>query len=136
MYEKAFHLEIITPQKVVYRGDATSVSAPGIQGGFQILFNHAPFISELTIGKIVFKDASGKDHLFATGGGFVEVNNNTVVVLADTAESPEEIDVERAKAARDRATDRLHTREGGLDEDRARMALLRAVNRLRVAQLR
>ncbi len=135
MYEKTFHLEIITPQKVVFRGEASSVSAPGVKGGFQILYNHAPFLSEFAIGKLTVKDPSGNDHVYATSGGFVEVNINQVVVLADTAESPEDIDVERAKAAMERAARLLRERAEGLDVERARSAVFRAVNRLRIAQL-
>jgi F-type H+-transporting ATPase subunit epsilon len=135
VYEKTFHLEIITPQKIVYRGDATSVSAPGVKGGFQVLYNHAPLLSEFAVGKLTVKDSSGSDRVFATSGGFVEVNSNQVVVLADTAESPGDIDVERAKAAMERASHRLRDRAEGLDVERARSAVFRAVNRLRVAQL-
>jgi F-type H+-transporting ATPase subunit epsilon len=135
VYEKTFHLEIITPQKTVYRGDATSVSAPGVKGGFQVLYNHAPLLSEFAVGKLTVKDSSGSDRVFATSGGFVEVNSNQVVVLADTAESPGDIDVERAKAAMERASHRLRDRVEGLDVERARSAVFRAVNRLRVAQL-
>ena len=135
MYEKRFHLEIITPQKVVFRGDATSVSAPGVKGGFQILYDHAPLLAEFAVGKLSVKDPTGTDRVFATSGGFVEVQSNAVVVLADTAESPEDIDVERAKAAMERASHRLRDRAEGLDVERARSAVFRAVNRLRVAQL-
>ena len=136
MYEKPFHLEIISPQRVLYRGEATSVSAPGVQGGFQILHDHAPLLAEFEIGTLKVKDTSGKDRVYATSGGFVEVNKNEVVVLADTAESPDEIDVERAKGALARASDRLRDRAEGLDVERARASVFRAVNRLRVAQLR
>lgn len=134
MYEKPFHLEIITPQRVVYKGEATSVSAPGVLGGFQVLFNHAPLLSALEMGKITVKDVRGDDKVFATGGGFLEVKQNRVVVLVDTAEPSEEIDVERATAARERAMTRLRSPDPDIDVERARAALLRATNRLRIAQ--
>ena len=134
MYEKAFQLEIITPNKVVFNDEATSLTAPGVEGGFQILYNHAPFLSALDIGEIKVKDKTGADILYATSGGFVEVNNNHVVVLADTAEKSSEIDIERAKAAKVRAEERLRTKEDIVDEARARTALLRADNRLRLSQ--
>jgi F-type H+-transporting ATPase subunit epsilon len=135
VYETTFHLEIITPQKIAYRGDAASVSAPGVMGGFQVLYNHAPLLSEFAIGKLTVKGPTGSDRVFATSGGFVEVNSNQVVILADTAESPGDIDVERAKAAMERASRRLRDRAEGLDVERARSAVFRAVNRIRVAQL-
>ncbi|MBI4536020.1 MAG: F0F1 ATP synthase subunit epsilon [Ignavibacteriae bacterium] len=134
MYERAFKLEIITPSKVVYRNEATSLGAPGVLGGFQILYDHAPFLSALEIGTIKVKDATGNDTLFATSGGFIEVKDNHVVVLADTAERAEEIDVERAKSAKDRASSRLHSHDEHIDVLRAHVALLRAVNRLRIAE--
>ncbi len=134
MYEKSFQLEIITPGQVVYKDEATSLTAPGSQGGFQILFNHAPFLSALEIGEIKVKDKAGKDLRYATSGGFVEVNDNHVVVLADTAEKVEEIDVERARSAKARAEERLHLKQEFIDQERARAALMRAMNRLRLSQ--
>jgi F-type H+-transporting ATPase subunit epsilon len=133
MYEKPFQLEIITPTKVVFKDEATSVSAPGVEGGFQILHDHAPFLSALDVGEIKVKDKSGNDTRYATSGGFVEVNNNHVVVLADAAEQIAEIDVERAKAAKARAEERLRIKQDNIDRERANAALMRAMNRLRLS---
>ena len=133
MYEKSFRLQIITPNKVVFQDEATSVGAPGTLGGFQILYNHAPFISTIEIGELKVKDKNGKDELYATSGGFVEVKENSVVVLAETAERVAEIDVQRAKASNERAVKRLHTKDPGIDLERARLAMVRSLNRLRVA---
>jgi F-type H+-transporting ATPase subunit epsilon len=134
MYEKAFQLEIITPSKVVFKDEATSLSAPGVQGGFQILYNHAPFLSALEVGEIKVKDKAGNDTRYATSGGFVEVKENHVVVLADSAEVISEIDVDRAKAAKSRAEERLQSRQENIDRERANAALMRAMNRLRLSQ--
>jgi F-type H+-transporting ATPase subunit epsilon len=133
MYEKPFKLQIITPGKVVFQENATSVSAPGTLGGFQVLCDHAPLISTIEIGELKVKDAKGNDLLYATSGGFVEVKDNNVVVLAETAELAAEIDVERATAAGERASTRLHSTDPGIDLDRARLAMMRSLNRLRVA---
>lgn len=133
MDEKTFKVEIVTPQKVAFQADAVSVSAPGVEGGFQVLFNHAPFLTILEVGVIKVKDTEGHDTVFATGGGFVEVNRNRMVILADSAERAGEIDVERARAAKERAERRLRAQES-VDVERARAALLRAMNRLRIAQ--
>lgn len=133
MYEKAFKLQIVTPNRVVFQGDAASLSAPGVQGGFQVLYNHAPLLSSLEIGELRVKGVDGRDSVYATSGGFVEVKDNTVVVLVETAEATSEIDVQRAKGAEQRATERLRSKSAEIDEVRARVSLMRALNRLRVA---
>ncbi|HXG38955.1 MAG TPA: F0F1 ATP synthase subunit epsilon [Bacteroidota bacterium] len=132
MYEKAFSLEIITPTRVVFRDEATSLSAPGVLGRFQILYDHAPFLTAIGIGELKVKDKSGNDTIYATSGGFVEVSANKVVVLADAVEKASEIDVARAQAARTRAQERLHHPGPDIDVERARAALARALNRLRI----
>jgi F-type H+-transporting ATPase subunit epsilon len=134
MYEKPFHLEIITPTRVVFSDDATSLSAPGVEGGFQVLYDHAPFLTALQPGELKVKDKEGNDTLYATSGGFVEVNANRVVVLADAVEKASEIDLPRAEAAKARAEERLQKRDADLDVERAYAALARALNRLRVAR--
>ena len=133
MYEKAFFLEVITPDRSIFRGEATSLSAPGTNGGFQILYDHAPFLSTLEVGRMTIKNTDGSDFVIATSGGFVEVRRNRVVVLVEAAERADEIDVERARAARERAEQRLHMRDIQIDLARAELALMRARNRLRVA---
>ena len=134
MSEKTFKLEIVTPRKVIFSGDVTSFSAPGIVGGFQVLYNHAPLLSALAVGKIKYVDKEGKITEYATSGGFVEVKSNHVVMLAETAELPQEIDIARAQSAKDRARKRLAERAPDVDIERARAALARALNRLRVAR--
>ncbi len=133
MYEKSFDLRIITPNRVVFQDAATSVSAPGTMGGFQILCDHAPFISTIEVGELKVKDKKGHDLLYATSGGFVEVKANAVVILAETAEPAGEIDVPRARAANERASTRLHSKDPNIDVDRARLAMMKSLNRLRVA---
>jgi F-type H+-transporting ATPase subunit epsilon len=133
MAEKTFRLEIITPRKVVFSGDVISFSAPGIVGGFQVLYNHAPLLSAIGIGEVKVVDANGAEQRYATSGGFVEVRENKVVVLAETAERADEIDVQRAQAARDRAQKRIAEKKLDTDIERARLALARALNRLRVS---
>ncbi len=93
-------------------------------------------LTSLKIGEIKVLDADGTDRLYATSGGFVEVRNNSVVVLADAAEGAEEIDVERAKKARDRSKKRIAEKSPQTDLDRARLSLRRALNRLRIAGAR
>lgn len=131
--EKLFTLEIVTPRKVVFKGEVTSFSAPGAVGGFQVLYNHAPLLSALQIGEVKFISSGGTEQRYATSGGFVEVKDNHVVMLAETAERANEIDVDRASAAQMRAQQRLTEKPPSLDVDRAHAALMRAMNRLRIA---
>jgi F-type H+-transporting ATPase subunit epsilon len=133
MTDKIYRLEIVTPNKVVFSGDVTSFSAPGVIGGFQVLRNHAPLLSNIAVGEVKVVDAAGGESRYATSGGFVEVHENKLVMLAETAERSGEIDVTRAEAARERARKRLADKEAGIDIERARLALHRALNRLKVA---
>ncbi len=134
MAEKLFQLEIVTPKKTVFSEKVESFSAPGIVGGFQVLHSHAPLLSSIRIGEVKILDASGKEWRYATSGGFVEVRDNKVVMLAETAEKSEEIDTKRANASLERAQKRIAEKKIDTDLDRARIALQRAINRLKVAQ--
>lgn len=129
---KLFKLEIVTPQKSTFSGAVESFSAPGTAGGFQVLHNHAPFLTTISVGEVKLRLADGSENIYSTSGGFVEVSNNNVTFLADTIEKNDEIDVQRARAARQRAQERLKGKESGTDIGRARSALARAINRLRI----
>ncbi|MFH0988387.1 MAG: F0F1 ATP synthase subunit epsilon [bacterium] len=133
MADKEFMIEIVTPKKIVFSGSVQSFSAPGIMGGFQVLKSHAPLLSSIGIGEVKLIDAVGKEIHYATSGGFVEVHDNKVVLIAETAERSEEIDVSRAQAAQQRAQQRLSIKRVETDIDRARIALHRALNRLKIA---
>jgi len=133
MEDKTFHLEIVTPKRVVFKGEITSFSAPGVEGGFQVLHSHAPMLSSLKIGEVKITESSGTEFKYAVSGGFVEVRDNKVVLLAETAERTDEIDVERAKAARDRAQQRIAEKKRDIDVERAKLALYRALNRLKIS---
>ncbi len=129
---KEIYIEIITPSKSVYKGEIKSLTVPGTSGNFQVLFNHAPILSTFEIGKIKLSDTNDKEIEYATSGGTVEVNDNKILILADSVETAEEIDIERAKKAIERAKERLATRgKGDVDILRAELALQRAVNRMK-----
>lgn len=130
MADKSITVEIVTPERIVYSEEAEFVVIPGIEGYLGVLTGHAPLVSGVDIGiiKVVKGGAPSK---LATSGGFLEVNKNKVVVLADTAECGDEIDVARAKAARERAERRLANRTADIDVARAEVALRRALTRLR-----
>ena len=129
---KPYDLKIVTPTRVVFEGKVVSLTCPGTDGRFQILYNHAPFLSSLDIGvmEVVHEDATHAH--YAIGGGTAQVFKNAVLVLADSAERSDEIDVTRAREAKGRAEQRLSTRPADVDFDRARLALARAINRLKV----
>ena len=112
---------------------ADEVVAPGIQGYFGVLPGHAPFLTTLGIGEVMYRTGREERHL-AVSGGFAEVRNDKVIVLADTAERPEEIDRARAERARERAERRLSGRaQDEIDYARAAAALARALTRLQAA---
>ena len=128
------NLEIITPEKPVFKDRIESVTIPGTLGGFQILKDHAPLISSFEIGVLKVK-ANSTENFFATAGGTVEVNQNKVLVLADSIEKISDIDEERAQKAKQRAEQRLRKKnDEDIDEARAKAALNRALNRLNAVQ--
>ena len=128
-----FQLEIVTPEKTVYSGEIESLRAPGSEGEFGVLARHRAMLAALGVGRIQFKETGAENRQVATSGGFAEVHGSGVTILAETAEFGEEIDLARAEAARDRARERLsRRRDADVDETRAEIALLRAVNRLRM----
>jgi F-type H+-transporting ATPase subunit epsilon len=125
-------LRVVTPNRAVVREDVDEIQAPGAAGYLGILPGHAPLISELQPGEITYRQ--GRDvRKLAVGGGFMEVLPEQVTVLAETAEWPEEIDIARAQAARDRAEKRLKSSDPEVDINRATVALERAVSRLQIA---
>lgn len=135
MAEKTFTLEVITPdRKVLSDSEVVAVLLPGVEGYLGVLANHEPLVTEITIGELDYRRADGKTDIMAITGGFVEVFENKVTVLADSAETRTEIDLKRAEEALQRAKERLSSAGSDLDEERARIALMRAINRLRVAQ--
>ena len=134
MEQGQFPLDIVTLKKVAFSEAITSVNAPGTEGYFSILVNHTPFVSSLKPGVIRVTRENGATLTFSTSGGFLMTDGKKVILLADAVERPDEIDVSRAQAARERAEKRLAEKTPEIDVDRARLALLRAINRLKVAE--
>ena len=135
-------VDIVTPDKRTFQGTASGVRAPGVDGAFEVRKDHAPLIAAFGIGPLIVKTESAHEYadmhndriVFATSGGFLEIVENKVTVLAEAVEPASEIDVERAENAEQRALRRL---ESGVQEPEARekheASLERARNRLRVA---
>ncbi|MGD0414722.1 MAG: F0F1 ATP synthase subunit epsilon [Terriglobales bacterium] len=128
-----FQLEIVTPVKLMVKDAAEEAQIPGLSGYLGILPGHAPLITELAVGVITYK-ASGVTHTLSVAWGFMEVLQDKVTILAETAERPQEIDVERAQKAKGRAEQRLKSNDPKVDYTRAEDALQRAETRLNVAK--
>ena len=130
-------LEVVTPEKSVVSESAQIVMAPGSLGEFGVLVGHTPFLTTLKTGALKYKDESGRERFVFVSSGFAEALPDRVTVLAESAERRKDIDVQRAKAAAERAEKRL---ESGGDKDtdflRARVALLRAVSRIQLYETR
>src|SRR5437764_11472237 len=128
------HVEVVTAEQELYSGEADIVIAPGTEGELGILPKHAALLTTLKVGELLIKLSGAEEPLFVSGG-FLEVSNNSVTVLAETAEHAEEIDEARAEADRRRAQESLEQAES--DAQRAELigALERAMTRLRLAEL-
>jgi F-type H+-transporting ATPase subunit epsilon len=129
----ALTLEVATPTRLVVAETVDEVVVPGSEGYFGVLPGHAPLLATLGIGELMYRKGTAQYHLALTGG-FAEVRNDKVIVLADSAERPEEIDRERAARARERAERRLGGRsQEEIDYTRCAAALARALTRLQVS---
>jgi F-type H+-transporting ATPase subunit epsilon len=129
-------LQIITPERVVFsEPDVDSVTLPGVEGELTVLPSHAPLMTALNPGPLLFRKG-GQEIDVALSGGFLEVRDDKVIVLADSAERSDEIDAARAEEARQRALQALSEKEGDIDIAAALAALGRAQARIRVAERR
>ena len=127
-----FQLEIVTPEKKVVDTAAAEVQIPGKNGYLGVLPGHAPLVTELAVGEITYRHGGEEQHL-AVAWGFAEVLPDKVTILAETAERPAEIDVERARKAKARAEERLTSGDTNVDVQRSLNALQKADTRLQVA---
>ena len=128
-------LEIVTAERSVYSDEVDVVIAPGILGQLAILPHHAPLMTMLEPGELCLR-RGGEETFVAISGGFLEVLQDRVVVLADTAERAEEIDATRAEAAKQRAQEQLQLHPAGVDLVAAEAALRRSLARLKVVERR
>ena len=130
MADKTLKLDVITPEHVALQDESDSVVVPAVDGDLGIWPNHAPLLAGLKPGVVTYKTASGMAKLVVSGG-FIEVANNVITIIAPAAEKSSEIDFARAEAAKKRALERLAHKEG-IDIARAQAALARANARLSV----
>lgn len=129
----SFEAQILTPEGSSFDDQVTGVQVPGTMGRFEVKTLHAPIISTLEIGRIVVRKANGDEVVFAVSGGFVEVHDNKLTLLAEAAEPVEKIDIERAREAKKRAEERLADEDKTIDKERARKARERAANRIKLS---
>jgi len=129
-------LELATPTRLVVSGEADEVVVPGVEGAFGVLPGHARLLSLVGTGEVMYRTGRA-EHYLAVSGGFAEVGPDHVTILTETAERPEEIDLPRARAARERAEQRLRPQAGEeIGVERALSALARAQVRLQTAARR
>ena len=126
-------LEIITAERQVFSDDVNTVVVPGVDGELGVLPHHAPLITMIKPGEVLVRKDSEETYLFVSGG-FLEVRPDKIIILADACERYDEIDIERAEAAKRRAEEGLKTHPPELDVSQAQAALLRAIVRLKVAE--
>jgi F-type H+-transporting ATPase subunit epsilon len=130
---KHLRLEFVTPERAIVHEDVDEVELPGEEGYFGVLPGHAPLLSALKPGEMWYRKGGDRKYAFV-GGGFAEVLPDHVAVLAQIAERAEDIDVQRADAAKRRAEERLARPVADLDAERARIALLKALARIQVSR--
>jgi len=131
-------LEVVTPEKAVVNEEVQTVVAPGVLGEFGVLIGHTPFLTTVKTGIVRYTDTAGKERYLFVSGGFAEALPDKVTILAESAEKSEDIDVERAQAAMERAEKRLAEKDKKEKVDRARAnaALGRAMVRVKIANTR
>jgi len=127
------NLEVITPEKLALREAVDEVVVPGLDGELGILPEHTPVISQLKTGILVYRQGNERKQMHVSGG-FVEVLPDRVSVLSEVAEKPEEIDLERARLAREYAEKQLSSRGEEIDFHQAEQKLERVLTRIQLAE--
>ena len=130
---KTLLLSVVTPSALVADQDVNYVGAQGMEGDFGVLPGHAALLAALRVGHIFYKDGNDTRYIFVSGG-FAEVSDDKVIVLAETATRAEDIDKERAEKAKARAEERLKSKNADIDQIRAEAALQRAITRLETSK--
>lgn len=134
MSENLIHLEIVTPGRIVFNDEVKSFTAPGVEGSFQILPRHAPFITTIIPGPVKFVTKENETRYFATSGGTVEVHANQITMLAETITANDEIDIAEAEKEKIEATRILESGEKGIDKEAAKHMLQTALAKIKVAE--
>jgi len=131
---KQLQVEVVTAERRVYAGEASEVIAPAAEGQVAILPRHAPLLAALQAGEVRLARPGQEELVLAVGGGFMEVRDDRVIILADSAERADEIDIDRAVRARQKAEQLLQQKVSDVDFAKAEAALRRSLARLKVAE--
>lgn len=123
------YLKVVTPDKLFFEGDIDMLISRTIEGDVGILLNHSPLVTILDIGRLVIKDGDERK-VAACAGGYIDVRNNYITVVSDACEWEEEIDINRAQRAKERASKILENKD--TDTFKAELALKKAINRINV----
>jgi F-type H+-transporting ATPase subunit epsilon len=134
--ESELNLEIVTPFGKLLSESIASCTLPGTSGQFQVLKDHAALITTIDVGTVKVEYQDTKSAFVAVSSGFCEVKDNQVEVIVESAEFADSIDVKRAESAKDRAEKRLSSGGADIDVDRAKLSLMRAINRIKVSELK
>ena len=126
-----FQAQVLTPDGSLFEGEVIAVRVPGVQGNFTMLYNHAPIVSTLGVGAVVITTPDNSETMYAVSGGFVEMNDNSMTLLAEKAEEASEIDKEEAQKMMEEAKELLSGKGG--DREKAERELAIAKNKLKVA---
>lgn len=129
---KTFKAQLLTPEGSRFDGDVTGVRVPGSNGDFQMLHNHAPIVSSLGIGKIIIKQQGDEEQRFAVSGGFVEMSDNQLTILAEKAEKSTDINQEEARKLRDDIKEKINSLDYRTEDVETELAI--AENRLKIAE--
>ncbi len=132
---REFKLSVVAPDRTVFEDNVQSIVAPGVQGYLGILADHEPVIVALKTGILEFVDMTGQRNYVSISGGFLESSNNSVIVLANTAERSKEIDLARAERALEEARKALRGEASETTQEQALEELDRAMNRVKAARI-
>lgn len=130
---KSFHLEIIASDRIFYQGECEHLVITAIDGLIGIMYGHEPLVTSLPTGELKYM-VDGKWHYAAISEGFIEVMPESSIILADSCELPEEIDIKRAEEARERAEEKMRQKQSIMEYYHTQAALNRAMNRLKLSQ--
>ncbi len=129
------HVRIVTPKGIYKEFDTPILNIPTVDGERGLLPNHMPLVTMLTIG-VMSSDENGQRNYYAVTNGLFYFRDNVVEIMTDTIENREEIDLDRATSAKERAEKRLQSNDPNIDQKRAELALKRAMNRIRVVDIK
>lgn len=130
--QKTIHAQLLTPDGAKFDGDILGITVPGASGSFEMLYNHAPIVSALDVGKVEIRRQDGTELIYAVSGGFVEMNDNSVTLLAERATEPDKIDVPQAELDLIEAKARL--KDPSIAHDEVERQIRVAKNLIAVAQ--